>query len=94
MKYSKQINSIFDTIDDGYLIDLICDFSSIKSVWDPENGFNELKAAQWFENQAEISVSRPWQPVDKLMRLTHNRLDGRISAPPGHPRVRVVYPWT
>ena len=54
MKYSKQINSIFDTIDDGYLIDLICDFSSIKSVWDPENGFNELKAAQWFENQAKI----------------------------------------
>jgi succinyl-diaminopimelate desuccinylase len=54
MKYGKQINSIFNTIDDGYLIDLICDFSSIKSVWDPENGFNELKAAQWFENQAEI----------------------------------------
>lgn len=54
MKYSKQINSVFNKIDDDYLIDLICDFSSIKSVWDPVNGFSELKAAEWFENQAKI----------------------------------------
>ena len=47
MKYESQINSLFNSIDDDYLIDLICEFSRIKSVWDPENGFSELEAALW-----------------------------------------------
>ena len=44
MKYESQINSLFNNIDDDYLIDLICEFSRIKSVWDPKNGFSELES--------------------------------------------------
>ena len=51
MKYESQINSLFNNIDDDYLIDLICEFSRIKSVWDPENGFSELEAALWIEKK-------------------------------------------
>ena len=51
MKYESQINSLFNKIDDDYLIDLICEFSRIKSVWDPKNGFSELEAALWIEQK-------------------------------------------
>ena len=51
MKYESQINSLFNNIDNDYLIDLICEFSRIKSVWDPKNGFSELEAALWIEKK-------------------------------------------
>ena len=54
MKYDEQIKSIYKLIDDDYLVDLICEFSSIKSVWDPDNNFSEFEAAKWFDNQAKL----------------------------------------
>ena len=59
MRYQEQIHSVYKSIDDDYLVDLICEFSKIKSVWDPENNGSELEAAKWFENQAKLFGFNP-----------------------------------
>ena len=85
MKYESEINSLFNKIDDDYLIDLICEFSRIKSVWDPKNGFSELEAALWIEQKfKEFGFKTDFHYVFNLLKMNNKK--------PSLDRHRVVVP--